>query len=669
MQGYKNKRALKFIVTACVLVSALALLFGQAAAAQPRDVAGHWAEGPIVKWSELGIINSKPDGNFKPNDPITRAELSAIINRIFRYTEYTNAGFRDIRGDEWYARDINIAAAAGYLKGSNGYANPNTPVTRQEAAVMLARAFQLQPAISSTQFRDAAQIASWAREAVDTMAARGYINGRPGNIFAPLDKMTRAEAIKVIDNLLGTLVNKPGSHTFTAASNALVNTGGAVINNAIINGNLYLAPGIDSGTVTLSGCEIKGSLYMEGGYTVILENTRVNGQLVLSRKNGNASVTTTGTATVSETVMKTGATLINNAGNNCFNVVTVDAGVPSAHTVGFTGNFGKITVNAGNININFSSGNVSGVTLQQPGVTVNVAGNATVAEMTLNAAATVNGQGRISIARVNSNGVVLEYEPDEIIKKDTVQNITIINPREGEPGETPGGSDSDTQDPGTGGDDETGGGSGDNDNTPGDTPGGDTGETGTGDGTGDNEEPGEEPGETPGEDENCEGSDPNETPGGGTPGGGTPGGGTPGGGTPGGGTPGGGTPGTSEPRVLSATATVGGQSISAVDQGNGTWVVNLSSVPRDSVFSTISVTATAGTREAIVNCMGIITTLQFSNGYLSFSASQVISKALGFTIPDSLMTVKTLSDFGVSMISVTLIGEGGTTSITVQLNY
>ena len=75
------------------------------------DIAGHWAEETINKWEKTGIISGYPDGTFKPDNPITRAELAKIVTLAFDLQEnefvYSDA---DIDTSDWYYQYLQCAA-------------------------------------------------------------------------------------------------------------------------------------------------------------------------------------------------------------------------------------------------------------------------------------------------------------------------------------------------------------------------------------------------------------------------------------------------------------------------------------------------------------------------------------------------------------------------------
>ena len=67
-----------------------------------NDVDGHWAEEVIEKWQDAGYINGYPDGSFKPDNSVTRAELSKILSSAFDLSESQQISYEDVSNDEWY---------------------------------------------------------------------------------------------------------------------------------------------------------------------------------------------------------------------------------------------------------------------------------------------------------------------------------------------------------------------------------------------------------------------------------------------------------------------------------------------------------------------------------------------------------------------------------------
>lgn len=90
------------------------------------------------------MISGYGNGVYKPNQEITRAEWVTLINRVFNLQEKSEIAFTDVLESGAYYSDIQKASAAGYVSGySDGTFRPTQVVSRQEAAVMLHRLFQL----------------------------------------------------------------------------------------------------------------------------------------------------------------------------------------------------------------------------------------------------------------------------------------------------------------------------------------------------------------------------------------------------------------------------------------------------------------------------------------------------------------------------------------------
>ena len=108
------------------------------------DTVGHWAAGYIEYCKNLGIVAGSTDGNFYPNDFITRAEFAAIAARFDPSGNPEGVFFSDIAG-HWAEREIIIAANNGWVEGYNGLFRPNDYITRAEAMTLVNRVLHRLP--------------------------------------------------------------------------------------------------------------------------------------------------------------------------------------------------------------------------------------------------------------------------------------------------------------------------------------------------------------------------------------------------------------------------------------------------------------------------------------------------------------------------------------------
>lgn len=180
-----------------------------------EDVTGHWAEHAIRMLAQKGWVQGYPDETFRPNEPMTRAEFVSIIIRALGLEASGGITFSDTAG-HWAEAFVAAAYEHGIIKGySDTVFGPDDPITREQLAVILVRAFGLQPKPGEQEpsFTDADQISSWAREAIAIAASHGLFAGYGDGTFKPHNAATRAEIVTVI-------ATAPDiSETETAASN------------------------------------------------------------------------------------------------------------------------------------------------------------------------------------------------------------------------------------------------------------------------------------------------------------------------------------------------------------------------------------------------------------------------------------------------------------------
>lgn len=170
------------------------------------DINGHWAQVHIEKWLTDGLIAGYPDGQFKPDREITRAEFVALVNRAFEKQSENAAGsFSDVKPPDWFYDEVVSAKAAGYISGyPDGTFKPYNAVTRQEAAVMLTKLLGLAPEVESTveSFSDYHSIDQWAIPGINAVTAQAIMHGFPDKTFGAQNNITRAEAVVTLDRAL-----------------------------------------------------------------------------------------------------------------------------------------------------------------------------------------------------------------------------------------------------------------------------------------------------------------------------------------------------------------------------------------------------------------------------------------------------------------------------------
>lgn len=148
---------------------------------QLSDVAGHPAEEEIRALSDRGFIAGFPDGTFRPNAAVTRAQFAAMVDSAFLADRpAARASFPDVPSSHWAAGAIGRAHAAGFLRGyPDGAFRPDQTITRVEVVVSLANGLgfsQGEWRSTAGRFTDSASVADWARASVANADAEGMFS-------------------------------------------------------------------------------------------------------------------------------------------------------------------------------------------------------------------------------------------------------------------------------------------------------------------------------------------------------------------------------------------------------------------------------------------------------------------------------------------------------------
>ena len=168
----------------------------------PKDVVGHWAQDYIKLLIEKQAISGYPDGTFRPDANITRAEFATILVKALNLQTRTGKVFADTL-NHWAKDIISTAQAHGIINGYDAQTfGPDDYITREQMAVMIARAAGLYNAAAGKYFADSSEFSEWAVNAIAAISEKGIINGYPDGTFRPKNLATRAEAVTVITKIL-----------------------------------------------------------------------------------------------------------------------------------------------------------------------------------------------------------------------------------------------------------------------------------------------------------------------------------------------------------------------------------------------------------------------------------------------------------------------------------
>ena len=146
-----------------------------------------------------------PNGNFAPNRGMTRAEVATMFTRLLRERPVKGqryyTGFSDIQDGDWYANTVGYAVQVGIVSGyPDGSFKPNKPITRAEFASIASR-FDALAQGNNIAFNDLAP-SHWGYNAIRSAATKGWISGYPDNTFRPEKAISRAEVTSITNRML-----------------------------------------------------------------------------------------------------------------------------------------------------------------------------------------------------------------------------------------------------------------------------------------------------------------------------------------------------------------------------------------------------------------------------------------------------------------------------------
>lgn len=150
----------------------------------------------------IAYMQGMADGKFYPANPVTRGQVAQIFYRLLKDRNVTSSTtFADVPDTLWCAEAVNTLAALDIVRGiGNGQFAPNQPITRAQFVTMCARFTQL--SASGETFTDV-PASHWAYDAISTASSFGWVNGIGNGLYAPNQHITRAQVAAILNRLLG----------------------------------------------------------------------------------------------------------------------------------------------------------------------------------------------------------------------------------------------------------------------------------------------------------------------------------------------------------------------------------------------------------------------------------------------------------------------------------
>lgn len=282
------KKALSVLVAICIVMS---LAVFSVSAASFTDVADtHWASAAIDKWTSNGVITPKSQNELAPNEFMTRAEVADTLNNLLSKKDVATtvlSRYSDVDDTTPFAQAIANCTQYNIFEGNtDGTFRPNDNISREQFITVLCRLLVLTGDIESvTVFSDHADISAYARSYLNGLYSTGRLNGYPDGEVKPLRNVSRAEATKLIDNIVDKYITVPGAYTVEEGDIVIVTTNGDI-------------------TITGSGAERivftnEAKATLPSGTNIVNRSggtLKINGQSVFQQGNSTAPTPVSGTS-------------------------------------------------------------------------------------------------------------------------------------------------------------------------------------------------------------------------------------------------------------------------------------------------------------------------------------------------------------------------------------
>ena len=346
------------------------------------------------------------DKDIEATALMTRGGIAVVLDGLMHFNAKAPNIYTDL-GQATEADALQKAVAAGLIEGNGTLMLPNKALTREDAAVILAKALGIGEDISAcSTFSDCADISPTALGYVNAMAARGYF-GEANGKFNPNGTVTRAEIESILRSAVAAVLSEAKEYTGSFTGTVIVNTPGATLKDMKITGDLLIAQGVGNGDVTLRNVTVTGNTIVRGGgaNSIHIEGgSQLSSIIIEKTESGKVRVVTADGSVVIAVVVDDGSDGVILTGKFASVTIASDVGVSAVDA-----QIGSITMSAGNavLNVGKSSTVSSLIVLGgATGSTVTVDG--AVGTLTVDAQVTVNNHGTITTADVNSNNVIID---------------------------------------------------------------------------------------------------------------------------------------------------------------------------------------------------------------------------------------------------------------------
>ncbi len=243
----------------------------------------YWASRAITKWSNSGYLSGYPDGTFRGNNNITRAEMVSVINRLNNSkVETSKREAKDIKSADWFFNDMNKAAKLGLIfVNEDGKLRPKDKATREETIVVLARLLNISYSgnLSNAKinnFSDKNDISPENYRYIAGMVEEGFVNGYEDNTLRTKRNVTRAEFIAMIDNTIEYIYSSGIYDNKNLVGNVLINGSNVKLSNSQILGHVFVTDGAKEDPPILINTKVSKGVNSRVGKFLIKDTDEYN---------------------------------------------------------------------------------------------------------------------------------------------------------------------------------------------------------------------------------------------------------------------------------------------------------------------------------------------------------------------------------------------------------
>lgn len=381
-----------------------------------NDIENHWAKDLIQKKYSEGLVEGYPDGSFRPDEVLTKAQLIAIVNRSFGLSKVEDNHFIDVDSNDWYKTEVDKAEYYKYISGVA--LRGEEAATPRDAVMMIASLLDIEVDEESGLVEGIDNLSSEEMKMYKMFEEMGYLNTEDNRNLDPDKKLNRAEILNITDKVLGYVIKNQNDADNIPENVKVTIIGNDVkINNASID-KLYISPGMLS-DLTISNSVINNGIefYSDSeDNSLILDQVKTN-ELKTGSRSKNLQIELKGKTRIDNIKIENSGKLKSNK-----DVIVLDMELNGKQEIydcrirhKFVLHGGEVNLYNTNLNDFFVEGK-SDITIDE---------NTLIKDMDINGETSINGEGTIRSANINSEGVNIDIRPENISVESGLEVVVL----------------------------------------------------------------------------------------------------------------------------------------------------------------------------------------------------------------------------------------------------